>query len=110
MIDSLIRDAYTLHVHCSPDGGRRAQAVYDLASAAQAAGMAGIDVTDRTTSTIGRCHALNLAIPEAPRFFNSIVLNLSDEAFVQQVKRLQALGFDDRAHENHAFVEPTSAC
>ena len=71
----LLKDAYDLHVHCSPDVVSRAQDVYDLASAAARAKMAGIGLKDHTTSTVGRCHALNRMYPNGPRFFSSIALN-----------------------------------
>lgn len=74
-MEPLLRGAYDLHVHCSPDVVRRAQDAYDLASAAHAAGMAGIGLEDHTTSTVGRCHTLNRAFPDGPRFFSSIALN-----------------------------------
>lgn len=74
-MDSLLEDAYDLHVHCSPDVVPRAQDAYDLARAASRAGMAGIGLKDHTTSTIGRCHSLNRMYPDGPRFFSSIALN-----------------------------------
>lgn len=74
-MEPLLKGAYDLHVHCSPDVVRRAQDAYDLALAAHAAGMAGIGLKDHTTSTVGRCHTLNRAFPEGPRFFSSIALN-----------------------------------
>ena len=73
--ESLLTNAYDLHVHCSPDVVPRAQDVCDLAAAARAAGMAGIGLKDHTTSTVGRCHALNRLYREGPRFFSSIALN-----------------------------------
>ena len=74
-MEPLLTGAYDLHVHCSPDVVPRAQDAFDLASDAQAAGMAGIGLKDHTTSTVGRCHILRRAFPEGPRFFSSIVLN-----------------------------------
>src|SRR6056297_3385649 len=74
-MEPLLRDAYDLHVHCSPDVVPRAQDMFDLAVAAKAAEMAGIGLKDHTTSTVGRCHALNRQFPGGPRFFSSIALN-----------------------------------
>ena len=37
--------------------------------------MAGIGLKDHTTSTVGRCHALNRMYSGRPRFFSSIALN-----------------------------------
>ena len=74
-MEHLLKDAYDLHVHCSPDVVPRAQDVYDLANAASEAGMAGIGLKDHTTSTVGRCHTLNRMYPAGPRFFSSIALN-----------------------------------
>lgn len=71
----LLRDAFDLHVHCSPDVVPRAQDVFDLAQAASEAGMAGVGLKDHTTSTVGRCHTLNRMYPNGPRFFSSISLN-----------------------------------
>ena len=53
-MQSLLKEAYDLHVHCSPDVVPRAQDIYDLAVAASEAGMAGIGLKDHTTSTVGR--------------------------------------------------------
>ena len=75
MTQSLLQDAYDLHVHCSPDVVPRAQDVFDLARAASESGMAGVGLKDHTTSTVGRCHALNRIYPHGPRFFSSIALN-----------------------------------
>ena len=72
---SLPKGAYDLHVHCSPDVVRRSQDFFDLAKAASDAGMAGVGLKDHTTSTIGRCHALNRMYPNGTRFFSSIALN-----------------------------------
>lgn len=72
---TLLRGAYDLHLHCSPDVVPRAQDLYDLAIAAEAAEMAGIGLKDHTTSTVGRCHALNRQFPKGPRFFSAIALN-----------------------------------
>jgi len=58
-MESLLDGAYDLHVHCSPGVVPRAQDVFDLAKAANRAGMAGVGLKDHTTLTIGRCHALN---------------------------------------------------
>lgn len=74
-MESLLKDAYDLHVHCSPDVVPRSQDVFDLARAASDAGMAGVGLKDHTTSTVGRCHTLNRIYPDGPRFFSSIALN-----------------------------------
>ncbi|MEM9369143.1 MAG: DUF6282 family protein [Planctomycetota bacterium] len=74
-MDSLLRGAFDLHVHCSPDVVPRAQDMFDLARAASESRMAGIGLKDHTTSTVGRCHALNRMYPDGPRFFSSIALN-----------------------------------
>ena len=74
-MNSLLRGAYDLHVHCSPDVVPRAQDVFDLARSAKEAGMAGVGLKDHTTSTVGRCHTLNRVYPDGPRFFSSIALN-----------------------------------
>lgn len=74
-MNSLLRGAIDLHVHCSPDVVLRAQDFVDLARAAKAAGMAGVGLKDHTTSTVGRCHALNRRYPDGPRFYSSIALN-----------------------------------
>ena len=50
-MDSLLRGAFDLHVHCSPDVVPRAQDVYDLAKAASDAGMAGVGL--KVTSSAG---------------------------------------------------------
>lgn len=71
----MLKDAYDLHVHCSPDVVPRSQDMVDLARAASEAGMAGIGLKDHTTSTVGRCHALNRMYPNGPQFFSSIALN-----------------------------------
>lgn len=71
----LLRGAYDLHVHCSPDVVPRAQDVFDLAQAANHAGMAGVGLKDHTTSTVGRCYALNRMRDGGTRFFSSIALN-----------------------------------
>lgn len=73
--NTLLRGAYDLHVHCSPDVVPRAEDAYDLAAAAYAAGMAGVGLKDHTTSTVGRCHTLNRMYPKGPKFFSSIALN-----------------------------------
>ena len=73
--ESLLKGAYDLHVHCSPDVVPRSQDAFDLAQAASDAGMAGIGLKDHTTSTVGRCHTLNRTYPNGPRFFSSIALN-----------------------------------
>lgn len=70
-----LRGAYDLHVHCSPDVVPRAQDLVDLADAAHRAGMAGVGLKDHTTSTVGRCYALNRQFPDGPRFFSSIAMN-----------------------------------
>lgn len=70
-----LRGGYDLHLHVSPDVVPRAQDIVELARDAQRAGMAGIGLKDHTTSTVGRCHALNRLMPEGPRFFSSLVLN-----------------------------------
>ena len=75
MTDSLLKNAYDLHVHCSPDVVPRSQDVFDLARAASDAGMAGVGLKDHTTSTIGRCHTRNRMYPTGPRFYSSIALN-----------------------------------
>lgn len=74
-MDSLLKGAFDLHVHCSPDVVPRAQDVYDLAHAAHKAQMAGVGLKDHTTSTVGRCQTLNRMYPNGPRFFSSIALN-----------------------------------
>ncbi len=74
-MDSLLRGAFDLHVHCSPDVVPRAQDVFDLARAASEARMAGVGLKDHITSTVGRCHALNRMYPDGPQFFSSIALN-----------------------------------
>ena len=74
-MEFLLKGAYDLHVHCSPDVVPRAQDVFDLAMAASDAGMAGVGLKDHTTSTVGRCHVLNRLYPDGPRFFSSIALN-----------------------------------
>ena len=74
-MNRLLRDAYDLHVHCSPDVVPRAQDVYDLARAANQARMAGVGLKDHTTSTVGRCQTLNRVYPNGPRFYSSIALN-----------------------------------
>lgn len=74
-MDSLLKGAYDLHVHCSPDVVSRSQDVFDLARAASDAEMAGIALKDHTTSTVGRCHTLNRQYPDGPRFFSSVALN-----------------------------------
>jgi hypothetical protein len=74
-MNPLLKDTYDLHVHCSPDVIPRAQDVFDLARAADQAGMAGIGLKDHTTSTIGRCHTLNRLHRGQPKFFSSIALN-----------------------------------
>lgn len=74
-MDSLLRGACDFHVHCSPDVVPRAQDVMELAKAAADAGMAAIGLKDHTTSTVGRCYALNKLYPNGPRFLSSIVLN-----------------------------------
>lgn len=75
MEPSLLKGAYDLHVHCSPDVVPRAQDLVDLASDAREAGMAGIGLKDHTASTVGRCYTLNRLFPDGPRFYSSIVLN-----------------------------------
>ena len=74
-MSSLLKDAYDLHVHCSPDVVPRSQDVFDLARAASAAEMAGVGLKDHTTSTVGRCHTLNRLYPDGPQFFSSLALN-----------------------------------
>lgn len=73
--EELLRGACDLHVHCAPDVVPRALDAFDLARAAQEAGMAAIGLKDHTTSTVGRCHMLNRLYPAGPRFVSSIVLN-----------------------------------
>jgi hypothetical protein len=75
LMQELLKDAYDLHVHCEPDVVPRAQDIVELAIAASAAGMSGIGLKDHTTSTVGRCYALNRWFPDGPRFFSSIALN-----------------------------------
>lgn len=72
---TLLHGAYDLHVHCSPDVVLRSQDIFDLACAANDAGMAGVGLKDHTTSTVGRCHTLNRMYPDGPQFFSSIALN-----------------------------------
>lgn len=72
---SILRGAYDLHVHASPDVVPRAQDAWDLADAAADAGMAGIVLKDHTTSTVGRAHLLNRRYPGGPRFFAAVTLN-----------------------------------
>ena len=74
-MNSLLKNAYDLHVHCTPDVVPRSQDAFDLAQAAHDAGMAGIGLKDHTTSTVGRCHTLNRLFPDGPHFFSSIALN-----------------------------------
>ncbi len=71
----MLRGAYDLHVHCSPDVVPRAQDLVDLAIAAKDAGMAGVGLKDHTTATLGRCYTLNRMFPGGPRFYSSIALN-----------------------------------
>ena len=71
----LLRGAFDLHVHCSPDVVTRAQDAVDLAEAAHRAGMAGIGLKDHTTSTIGLCCTLSQRYSQGPRFFSSVDLN-----------------------------------
>jgi hypothetical protein len=70
-----LQGAFDMHVHCAPDVVPRAQSFVELAQHARDAGMAGIGLKDHTTSTIGRCYALNQLFPQGPRFFSSLVLN-----------------------------------
>ena len=70
-----LKGAIDFHVHCAPDVVPRAQDVFDLARAADEAGMAAVGLKDHTTSTLGRCHVLNRLYPEGPRFLSSLVLN-----------------------------------
>ena len=75
LMPSPLKDAYDLHVHCSPDVVPRSQSFLEVAQAARDAGMAGVGLKDHTTSTVDRCFALNRLFPNGPRFFSSIALN-----------------------------------
>ncbi len=75
LMPSPLKDAYDLHVHCSPDVVPRSQSFLEVAQAAHDAGMAGVGLKDHTTSTVDRCFALNRLFPNGPRFFSSIALN-----------------------------------
>ena len=74
-IEILLRGAYDIHIHCTPDVVPRAQDLLELAETAHRAGMAGIVVKDHTTSTVGRAYILNRIYPQGPRFFSSLALN-----------------------------------
>ena len=71
----VLQGACDFHVHCSPDVVPRVQDLMEVAQAAAAAGMAAVGLKDHTTSTVGRCFALNRQYPSGPRFLSSIVLN-----------------------------------
>ncbi len=71
----LLRGAYDIHIHCSPDVIPRAQDLVDLAADAHEAGMAGIVLKDHTTCTAGRAYVLNKLYPDGPRFFGALALN-----------------------------------
>lgn len=72
---TLLRGAYDVHVHASPDVIPRAQDWISLATDAREAGMAGMVVKDHTTSTAGLVFALNALYPAGPRFYGALVLN-----------------------------------
>jgi hypothetical protein len=72
---SLLQDAYDIHVHCAPDVIPRAQDLDELAEQAHQAGMAGVLLKDHTAPTVGRAHALNCLRPKGPRFLSALVLN-----------------------------------
>jgi len=74
---SLLRGAYDMHIHCSPDIVPRAQDLLDLAREAHDAGMAGILLKDHTTCTAGRAYVLNRLYPNGPCFFGMLALNPS---------------------------------
>lgn len=74
-IYSLLRGAYDIHVHCTPDVVPRAQDAITLARTAKQAGMAGVLLKNHTTSTAGLAYTLNQMDPDGPRFFGALALN-----------------------------------
>lgn len=74
-ISSLLKGAYDLHVHSSPDVVPRAQDIIEVAKSARGAGIKGILLKDHTTSTVGRCYALNAITEGSIRFVSSLALN-----------------------------------
>lgn len=71
----ILKGAYDIHLHAAPDVVERKQDGFDLARAAQGAGMAGLALKDHTTSTTGRAQALCRAFSQGPKFFGCLALN-----------------------------------
>lgn len=74
-IKEVMRGAYDLHVHASPDVVRRSQNLTELSKSALQAGMEGIVIKDHTASTVGRCFVLNQTHRGRIRFFSTLALN-----------------------------------
>ena len=72
---AILKDAFDLHVHAGPDVIARRQDLVELARDAKQAGMAGLALKDHTTSTAGRCHALNRLFEGPPTFYGCVALN-----------------------------------
>ena len=71
----LLKNAYDVHVHASPDVIPRAVDLAQLYFEAEKAGMAGILIKDHCTSTVGRAAALNQMGRGNCRFFSALALN-----------------------------------
>jgi len=71
----VLRGAYDLHVHVSPDVVGRSKDLVELAKEAAQVGMAGLLIKDHTTSTVGRCFVMNRMLGGSPRFLSSLALN-----------------------------------
>jgi hypothetical protein len=74
-IETLLRGAYDIHVHCAPDILPRAQDGIALARDARQAGLVGVGIKDHTASTVGYAYALNTMAPTGTRFYSSLTLN-----------------------------------
>jgi len=75
MATQLLKNAYDIHVHASPDVIPRATGQKDLALTALEAGMSGILLKDHCTSTVGRADALNSFVKYRCRFYSALALN-----------------------------------
>ena len=74
-VDYLLKEAFDIHVHCTPDVIARVQDLGQLAGSVAEAGMGGMLIKDHTTSTVGRVYALNRMRPQGCRFFSALALN-----------------------------------
>ncbi|MBW2617676.1 MAG: amidohydrolase [Deltaproteobacteria bacterium] len=74
-IEALLDGAFDIHVHADPDVIPRVQSINEIAREATEAGLAGLLIKEHTTSTVGRCQALNRTWSEGLKLFSAVALN-----------------------------------